>query len=208
MTEMGIDAIYPKMNLSKRHKMAQVMPYLLRNMKIDAPNIAWGIDITYIPIKRGFLYLTAVIDWYSRCVVGWSVDDTLDSIMVIDALNKVFKVAKPQIINSDQGSQFTSNKYKAFLMENQIRQSMYGKSRWADNVIVERWFRTFKYEEAYLTQYKNIKEGRSAIKDYIRKYNFVRTHSSLQNSRAEAYYPALLLDAARGSCIRTSFIKK
>ena len=198
MTEMGIDAIYPKMNLSKRHQRAQIMPYLLRNMKIDAPNIAWSIDITYIPLKRGFLYLTAVIDWYSRCVVGWAVDDTLDTMMVIDALNKAFRVAKPQIINSDQGCQFTSGKYKDFLRQHGIRQSMDGKSRWADNVIVERWFRTFKYEEAYLTQYNNIKEARAAIKEYIWKYNFVRTHSSLQNiTPAEAYYPAMLLASAR-----------
>lgn len=198
MTEMGIDAIYPKMNLSKRQQRAQVVPYLLRNIKIDAPNIAWSVDITYIPLKRGFLYLTAVIDWYSRCIVGWSADDSLDTVMVIDALSKALKVAKPLINNSDQGCQFTSGKYKDFLNHNGIRQSMDGKSRWADNVIVERWFRTFKYEEAYLTQYNNIREARQAIKEYIRKYNFVRIHSTLQNiTPAEAYYPAMLLDAAR-----------
>lgn len=107
MMEMGIDTIYPKMNLSKRMQQAKVCPYLLRNAVISRPNQAWSIDITYIPIKRGFLYLTAVIDWYSRCIVGWEVDDTLDTRMVIHALRKAFRVAQPLILNSDQGCQFT-----------------------------------------------------------------------------------------------------
>ena len=102
MNEMDICPIYPKMNLSKRMQQAKVCPYLLRNAVIDAPNQAWSIDITYIPIKHGFLYLTAIIDWYSRCIVGWEVDDTLDTRMVINALKKAFKTAKPQILNSDQ----------------------------------------------------------------------------------------------------------
>ena len=106
MNEMGIDPSYPKMNLSKRMQQAKICPYLLRNAVIDRPNQAWSIDITYIAIKHGFLYLTAVIDWYSRCIVGWEVDDTLDTRMVITALKKAFMVAKPVILNSDQGCQF------------------------------------------------------------------------------------------------------
>lgn len=195
MNEMGIDPIYPKMNLSKRMQQAKVCPYLLRNAVIDRPNQAWSIDITYIPIKRGFLYLTAVIDWYSRCIVGWEVDDTLDTRMVITALKKAFMVAKPVILNSDQGCQFTSNEYMNFLKENQIRQSMDGKSRWADNIMIERWFRSFKYEEAYLTQYNNIREARKAIGKYVHTYNFERCHSALNNQTpASCYYPILLLD--------------
>ena len=120
MTEMGIDAIYPKMNLSKLMQQAKVCPYLLRNAVISRPNQAWSIDITYIPIKRGFLYLTAVIDWYSRCIVGWEVDDTLDTRMVLHALQKAFRVAKPLVLNSDQGCQFTSNEYIEFLKGNNI----------------------------------------------------------------------------------------
>ena len=147
MDEMGINPVYPKPNLSKRLKQAQVVPYLLRNAVIDRPNQAWSIDITYIPMKHGFLYLTAIIDWHSRCI-------------------------KPEILNSDQGCQFTSQKYKDFLKANKIKQSMDGKSRWADNIMIERWFRTFKYEEAYLTEWKNIKEARQAIAAYIHKYNF------------------------------------
>ena len=195
MNEMGIDPIYPKMNLSKRMQQAKVCPYLLRNAVIDRPNQAWSIDITYIPIKRGFLYLTVVIDWYSRCIVGWEVDDTLDTRMVITALKKAFMVAKPVILNSDQGCQFTSNEYMNFLKENQIRQSMDGKSRWADNIMIERWFRSFKYEEAYLTQYNNIREARKAIGKYVHTYNFERCHSALNNQTpASCYYPILLLD--------------
>lgn len=195
MNEMGIDPIYPKMNLSKRMQQAKVCPYLLRNAVIDRPNQAWSIDITYIPIKRGFLYLTAVIDWYSRCIVGWEVDDTLDTRMVITALKKAFIVEKPVILNSDQGCQFTSNEYMNFLKENQIRQSMDGKSRWADNIMIERWFRSFKYEEAYLTQYNNIREARKAIGKYVHTYNFERCHSALNNQTpASCYYPILLLD--------------
>ena len=193
MTEMGINPIYPKMNLSKRMQQAKVCPYLLRNAVIDRPNI----DITYIPIKRGFLYLTAVIDWYSRCIVGWEVDDTLDTRMVINALKKAFKTAKPVILNSDQGCQFTSNEYMNFLKENQIRQSMDGKSRWADNIMIERWFRSFKYEEAYLTQYANIREARKAIGKYIHTYNFERCHSAINNQTpASYYYPVLLIEYA------------
>lgn len=200
MREMDITPIYPKMNLSKRMKQAKVCPYLLRNAVIDRPNQAWSIDITYIPMKHGFLYLTAIIDWYSRCIVGWDVDDTLDTTMVINACKKAFKVAKPLIINSDQGGQFTSDKYIDFIRDNGIRQSMDGKSRWADNIMIERWFRSFKYEEAYLTEYANLKEARAAIGRYIYTYNFEGCHQAIDNKRpAEVYYPAMLLDAARAA---------
>ena len=198
MTEMAINPIYPKMNLSKCQQKAAVVPYLLRNTVIERPNQAWSIDITYIPIKRGFLYLTAIIDWYSRCIVGWEVDDTLDTRACVEACKKAFKVAKPEILNSDQGCQFTSHEYKDFIRNNGIRQSMDGKSRWADNIMIERWFRTFKYDEAYLTEWHNIKETRTAIAAYIHKYNFERCHSAIGNvPPATKYYPALLYEAAK-----------
>ena len=200
MREMGIDAIYPKMNLSKRQKKAQILPYLLKNVDIKRPNQAWSIDITYIPIKHGFLYLTAIIDWYSRCIVGWEADDTLDTRMVIQAVRKALRIAKPEILNSDQGCQFTSNEYKTFLLENHVLQSMDGKSRWADNIMIERWFRSFRYEEAYLTQYNNIREAREAIRIYVKKYNFERCHSAIGGvPPALVYYPAMLLEAARAA---------
>ena len=200
MTEMAINPIYPKMNLSKCQQKAAVVPYLLRNTVIERPNQAWSIDITYIPIKRGFLYLTAIIDWYSRCIVGWEVDDTLDTRACVEACKKAFKVAKPEILNSDQGCQFTSHEYKDFIRSNGIRQSMDGKSRWADNIMIERWFRTFKYDEAYLTEWHNIKEARMAIAAYIHKYNFERCHSAIGNvPPATKYYPALLYEAAKAA---------
>ncbi len=200
MNDMAIDPIYPKPNLSKRLKQAQVVPYLLRNAVIDRPNQAWSIDITYIPMKRGFLYLTAIIDWYSRCIVGWELDDTLDTSACIRACKKAFKVAKPLILNSDQGCQFTSADYKCFLKKNFVKQSMDGKSRWADNIMIERWFRSFKYEEAYLTEWKNIKEARAAIAKYVHDYNFERCHSAIGDvPPASVYYPTMLYDAAKGA---------
>ena len=165
----------------------------MRNAVIDKPNQAWSIDITYVPIKHGFLYLTAVIDWYSRCVVGWDIDDTLDTNMVINALKKAFKIAKPRILNSDQGSQFTSQRYIDFVKGNKVLQSMDGKSRWADNIMIERWFRTLKYDEVYLKDYANIKDARKQIGEFIHNYNFVKLHSGLNyQTPAENYYPVLL----------------
>ena len=198
MTEMAIDPIYPKPNLSKCLQRAAVVPYLLRNADITRPNQAWSIDITYIPLKHSFLYLTAIIDWYSRCIVGWDLDDTLDATSCIEACKKAFLVAKPEILNSDQGCQFTSQGYKDFLKANKVRQSMDGKSRWADNIKIERWFRSFKYEEAYLTEWHNIKEARAAIRKYIHTYNFERCHSAIGNvPPASVYYPAMLYEEAR-----------
>lgn len=197
MTEMAIDPIYPKMNLSKRNQQHKVFPYLLRNAEITVPNEAWSIDITYIPIADGFVYLTAIIDWASRCIVGWEVDDTLDTRMVIKALEMAFKVATPRILNSDQGSQFTSKAYVDFVQAEKVRISMDGKGRWADNIMIERWFRSLKYDEVYLTSYENIREARSAISKYIKTYNFDRFHSSLNyEAPALCYYPALWLKEA------------
>ena len=196
MDEMGIDPIYPKMNLSKRMKQAKVCPYLLRNAVITRPNQAWSIDITYVPMKHGFAFLAAVIDWHSRCIVGWEVDDSLHTGLVIRAVQKAMAVAKPEILNSDQGCQFTSDLYRQFLANNKIRQSMDGKGRWADNIMIERWFRTFKYDEAYLTEYTTIKDVRRSVAAYVHKYNFERVHSAIGTTPAEAYYPALLIDYA------------
>lgn len=200
MTEMAIDPIYPKLNLSKRQHNSVILPYLLRNIEIIRPNQAWSIDITYIKMKHGYLYLTAIIDWYSRCIVGWDLDDTLDTRSVIAACKKAFQIAKPEIFNSDQGGQFTSAEYKQLLKDEGIRQSMDGKSRWADNIMIERWFRSFKYEEVYLTEYANMKEARTAIGKYIYTYNFERKHSAISyETPAERYYPALLLPYAMES---------
>ena len=197
MQEMAITVIYPKPNLSKAANGNKIYPYLLKNVIVTRPNQAWSIDITYIRLKHGFVYLTAIIDWYSRCIVGWELDDTLASSMVLTALEKAFAVAKPIILNSDQGSQFTGHDYLDALKTNKIQISMDGKSRWADNIMIERWFRTLKYDEVYLKDYQNIKDARRQIGEYIHKYNFERLHSALgYQTPAESYYPMMLLKAA------------
>lgn len=193
MQEMGIAVIYPKPNLSNTAKGHKIYPYLLRNAVITRPNQAWSIDITYIRLKHGFVYLTAIIDWYSRCIVGWDLDDTLASPMVLRALEKAFAVAKPIILNSDQGSQFTGHEYIEALQKNNIQISMDGKSRWADNIMIERWFRTLKYDEVYLKDYETLKDARRQIGEFIHNYNFERLHSALAyQTPGSMYYPALL----------------
>ena len=198
MEEMGICAVYPRANLSKRNFKESIVPYLLRGVTPYFPNQVWSIDITYIPLKSGHMYLTAIIDWYSRKIVGSYLSDTLDTDSVIIAVQEAVKEhGTPAILNADQGSQFTSDAYKSLLKELRIRQSMDGKRRWADNIMIERWFRSFKYEEAYLTLYNNIKEARVAIGRYVHTYNFERCHSALDyKTPAECYYPAMLLPYA------------
>lgn len=180
MDEMGISCIYPKPNLSKRNMQHKVFPYLLRNISITEPNQVWAIDITYISMGRGHMYLTAVIDWHSRFIVGWELSDTLDTKPVLDAVNRAIAMyGKPKIINSDQGSQFTSTEYVSLLKLSSIQQSMDGKARWVDNVIIERWFRSLKCDNIYLNDYATPKQLRAGISAYIREYNTERPHQSM-----------------------------
>ena len=188
MDEMGIYAIYPKPNLSKPDK-GHKMPYLLKNKSIFLPNQVWAVDITYIPMKHGHMYLTAIIDWYSRFIVGWELSDTLDTAPVLGALKTaIAKHGTPAIINSDQGSQFTSDAYMGFLRQHGIRQSMDGKARWVDNVIIERWFRSLKTEYVYINEYRSPKELRSGIRAYVGDYNALRPHQSLDYETPEVVY--------------------
>jgi putative transposase len=182
MREMGICAVYPKPNLSKASKHHKKFPYLLKNMNIFLSNQVWAIDITYIKMGRTHMYLTAIIDWHSRFVVGWALSETLDTVPVLQALKEaISKYGVPAIINSDQGSQFTSDEYIAFLKGEKIRQSMDGKARWVDNVIIERWFRSLKCENIYINEYQSPKALRNGIKSYINEYNNERPHQSLEN---------------------------
>ena len=145
-----------------------IVPYLLRNKAVSLPNQVWSIDITYIKMQHSHMYLTAIIDWYSRMIVGWNLSDTLDTGYVIQTVkDAVAAHGTPAILNSDQGCQFTSNAYKTLLRKLRIRQSMDGKSRWADNVMIERWFRSLKTEEIYLNEYPNPRALRKAISVYI-----------------------------------------
>ena len=189
MQEMGIFCVYPKPNLSKPGKEHKKFPYLLRNKQIWLPNQVWAIDITYISIGHTHMYLTAIIDWYSRYIVGWELSDTLETAPVLEAVEQAIKTyGVPSIINSDQGSQFTSNEYIELLRKYGIRQSMDGKARWVDNVIIERWFRSLKTENIYITEYQTPRQLRQGIAEYVKIYNYERPHSSIEDMRpAQAY---------------------
>lgn len=179
MEEMGIYAVYPKPNLSKRGKEFRRFPYLLKNKTIFMPNQVWAVDITYIKMGRKHMYLTAIIDWYSRFIVGWALSDTLDTAPVLDALKMaIVAYGVPGIINSDQGSQFTSGEYVEFLAAQGVRQSMDGKARWVDNVLIERWFRSLKCECIYINEFETLRALRHGIAAYIHEYNHERPHSA------------------------------
>ncbi len=178
MDDMGIYVVYPKPNLSRRNKQHATYPYLLRNKPIFMSNQVWAIDITYIKMGRSHMYLTAIIDWYSRFIVGWSLSDSLETASVIEAVQAaVQQYGVPSIINSDQGSQFTSSDYTSLLRSYRIRQSMDGRARWVDNVIIERWFRSLKCENIYINDYTSPKELRRGIATYVNEYNTERPHS-------------------------------
>ncbi|MEG0750569.1 MAG: IS3 family transposase [Oscillospiraceae bacterium] len=197
MYEMAIYALYPKPNLSKRNFKQAIVPYLLRNKQVNLPNQVWSVDITYIKLNRGHMYLTAVIDWYSRKIVGWNIADTLDTAYVIQTVTAAIQEnGFPSIINSDQGCQFTSSEYKRFLSENRITQSMDGKSRWADNIMIERWFRSLKTEEIYVNEYANPKQLRSAIRRYVETYNTKRPHEALEYATPSEVFSAAFANVA------------
>lgn len=192
----GIQAIYPGPNTSRRNHLHAVHPYLLRNLSITHPNQVWMIDITYLRMPTGFMYLVALIDVYSRYVVGWSLSNTLDTEFCIEALKSALTDALPEIINSDQGCQFTSEEWIHFLREWKIKISMTGKGRCLDNVYIERFWRSFKREEFYLNEYGSVKELRNAIIDYIEFYNKKRWHQSLGYKTPAAVY----FEQERKSC--------
>lgn len=180
MQEMGLYTVYPKANLSKRNFKEAIVPYLLRNRQIQFSNEVWSVDITYIKLYKRHMYLTAIIDWHSRKIMGWELSDTLSTAPVLTAIRRaVEKYGTPAIINSDQGSQFTSHEYKALLEELGIRQSMDGRSRWADNIMIERWFRSLKTEEIYLNEYHSPRELRQALERYVTDYNSLRPHEAI-----------------------------
>lgn len=181
MERMGITSKAPKPNTSSPNKKHKKVPYLLRNKSIWLPNQVWAIDITYIKMGKSHMYLTAIIDWYSRYIVGWTLSFTLDTAPVLEVVETaVSKYGVPAILNSDQGSQFTSSEYIKLLVKYGIRQSMDGKARWIDNVIIERWFRSLKCEEIYINEYVSPKELSRSVGAYISLYNNIRPHESLQ----------------------------
>jgi len=176
---MGIEAIYPKPKLSQRNSEHKVYPYLLRNILIDRPNQVWSTDITYIPMQDGFMYLTAVIDWYSRYILSWRLSNTMDNDFCIEALDDALTQGFPEIFNTDQGVQFTSRKFTKRLTDVDVKISMDGKGRALDNIFIERLWRTVKYENIYLKDYRNGKELYHGLEEYFSFYNTRRPHQSL-----------------------------
>jgi len=189
MKKMGIEALYRKPNTSKKHPGHKIYPYLLRHLEVDRPNQVWAMDITYIPMARGFVYLAAVVDWYSRKVLSWRLSNTMDTSFCLEAVDEAIgRYGTPEIFNTDQGSQFTSETFTEKLKKHSIRISMDGKGSWRDNVFVERLWRTIKYEEVYLKAYDSVREARASIGSYIDFYNRRRPHSSLDGVPPDTFY--------------------
>ena len=189
MRIMGLEAIYQKPNISKPHPKHKIYPYLLRNMDITYSGQVWCTDITYIPIRRGFFYLVAIMDWYSRAVLAWDFSNAMDVRFCINALEQaLLKYKHPEIFNSDQGSQFTSNDFTELLLINQIKISMDGKGRWMDNVFIERLWRSLKYECVYLNDFENGQQARKEIAAWIHHYNTSRPHSVFNGQTPSEVY--------------------
>ena len=179
MTQTGLAVVYLGPNLSKRARESLVYPYLLRKMAIVRPNRVWGTDITCIRMRSGFLYLVAFMDWHSRYVLAWELSDTLETDFVLKALRHALSIASPEIVNSDQGSQFTSLEYTGLLKEKGVQISMDGRGRCMDNIFTERLWRTLKYQEVYLNEYKTPRDARSGITRYFELYNSFRPHQGI-----------------------------
>jgi len=188
MRVMGIEAIYPKPRLSKANRESLKYPYLLRGLSIEWPNQVWSTDITYIALRNGFVYLAAIMDWYSRYVVSWALSNTLDSTFCVEMLEKALKYAKPEIFNSDQGTQFTCEDFTGLLKKHQIKISMDSRGRAYDNIFVERLWRTVKYEEIYLKEYNNVREVKENLLRYFNFYNNDRPHQSLGYKKPKEIY--------------------
>lgn len=193
MKKMGIEALYKKPNLSKACPEHKVYPYLLRGLEIIRANHVWATDITYLPMAKGFCYLVAVMDWATRKVLAWRLSNTLDVSFCVDALEEaIARYGVPEIFNTDQGSQFTSEAFRDVLIKNGIKISMDGKGRWMDNVFVERLWKSVKYEEVYLKAYGSIAEARRELGKYFEFYNQRRRHQGLDRKTPDAIYRAML----------------
>jgi putative transposase len=198
MKRMGVEAIYRRPNTSKPAPGHRIYPYLLRTLAVIRPNQVWAMDITYIPMARGFVYLAAVVDWYTRRVLSWRLSITMDTAFCLEAVEEALaRYAKPDIFNTDQGSQFTSADFTALLAKHKIAISMDGKGAWRDNVFVERLWRSVKYEEVYLKAYDTVSVARASLGSYLAFYNGIRPHSAHSGRTPdEAYFGFISLAAA------------
>ena len=193
MKRMGIEALYKKPNTSKKHPGHKIYPYLLRDLAIEEANQVWALDTTYIPMAKGFAYLTAVVDWASRKVLAAKVAITLESCHAVDVLQEAFiHHGRPEIVNTDQGSQFTADAFVQAVKDNNCKLSMDGRGAWRDNVIVERLWKSVKYERVYLYAYDSVTEARKSIMEYMDWYNKSRPHSSLARKTPEEAYVEML----------------
>jgi len=189
MKRMGIEALYRKPRTTKPGAGHKIYPYLLRNLTIDRPNQVWAMDITYIPMARGFVYLAVVLDWYTRRVLSWKVSITMDVHFCLEAVEEaIMRYGTPEIMNTDQGSQFTSQAFTGLLKEQDIKISMDGKGSWRDNVFIERLWRSVKYEDIYLRAYDSASAVRSGLNRYFNFYNSRRPHSSLDGKTPDQVY--------------------
>jgi putative transposase len=198
MRKMGIEALYQRPNTSRRHAAHPVYPYLLRGVTIDRPNQVWAMDTTYIPMRRGFIYLTVVLDWATRRVLAWRLSNSLGADVAVAALEDALAhYGVPEIMNTDQGSQFTSGAFIGLLQEHDIRISMDGKGCWRDNVFVERLWKSIKYEHVYLHAYDSVSDARSKLAGYLDFYNRRRPHTALAGRTPDdVYFSSLPLQLA------------
>lgn len=181
MQRMGIAAIYPKPNLSRSNPEHKIYPYLLRGMNVSRRDQVWSTDITYIPMVAGFFYLTAIIDWFTRYILAWELSNLLDGKFCRNILEKALTAGKPEIFNTDQGAQYTSNRFTEILTNHGVKISMDGKGRALDNIYIERFWRSLKYEEVYINDYRDGIDAHKGLESYIDFYNTKRPHSSLNH---------------------------
>lgn len=192
MRQMGLVAVAPAPNTSRRHPQHKVYPYLLRGLAITRPDQVWCADVTYLPMAHGFLYLVAIMDWHSRRVLSWRLSNTMDADFCVEALQEaIYKYGRPSIFNTDQGSQFTSADWIDELKANNIDISMDGKGRWMDNVFIERLWRSLKYECVYLHAFDNMKDAKEKLSSWIKYYNHERPHSSLNDQTPDEFYEGI-----------------
>ena len=203
MQVMGLKAIYRRPRTSTPAPGHKIYPYLLSGMEITRPNQVWAADITYIPMARGFLYLVAIIDWYSRYVLSWRLSNTLDASFCVEALEGALQKGRPDIFNTDQGAQFTGEAFTGMLEQHGVRISMDGKGRYSDNLFVERLWRTVKYEEVYLKAYQGGRDARAGIGDYFRFYNTQRPHQALGYRTPAEVFTSIPMEVTQGGMVES-----
>jgi putative transposase len=200
MRKLGLEAVFPKKNTSQRNPEHPVYPYLLRDVMITRPNQVWSMDITYIRLGKGFVYLAAVVDWASRYVIAWRLSNTLTADFCVECLEEALGYGRPEIFNTDQGCQFTSQEFTKVLLDREIQISMDGRGRALDNIFVERLWRTVKYEDVYLKGYQTIPEAQAGLRDYFDYYNMQRRHSSLEHKTPWMIFSGLeTIDSTAGT---------